>query len=74
MLTYLLSIFHLQALEALEALWPNDNLIGDAGLIQLASALEDGKLPALQALYLNGNPASGGAQAAVEAALARRSY
>ena len=44
--------------------------VTDAGCAALAAALDSGKLPALECVYLRGIPASAAAIAAVEAALA----
>ena len=46
--------------------------MGDAGLAALAAALERGALPALRALYVQGNPASSATLEAVQAALEAR--
>jgi hypothetical protein len=44
--------------------------VSDAGCAALAAALDNGALPALEELSLNGIPASVAAQEAVDAALA----
>ena len=45
-------------LTSLERLDLDENQIADEGCAALASALRDGALPALNELYLAGNPAS----------------
>ena len=58
------------ALPALELIWLDQNLIGDAGLQQLTSALAEGEvLPMLEDIYVEGNPASPEAQAALKSVL-----
>ena len=55
-------------LAKLKELFLSDTQITDAGCATLAAALNSGALPALDALFLNGIPASAAAKDAVYAA------
>ena len=63
------------AFKSLHELNLDDNQITDAGCAALASALDNGQMPALERLSLStvlpGNPASPHAQGAVQQALER---
>ena len=61
-------------LTKLKVLVLTSTQITDAGCATLVAALDSGALPALEALYLYGTPASAAAKAAVHAARAKSRF
>ena len=58
-------------LTKLRVLYLSFTQVADAGCVALASALDSGMLPALEAVLVEGPPASAAAKAAVREALRR---